>query len=77
MHGVGISSRGANTLDCFTVGADRALWHKVWDGSTWGAWESLGGEIYSAPAAACPRPDRIDIFALGSNRQVLHKWYAP
>jgi hypothetical protein len=63
-------------VDCFTVGTDRALWHKSWDGSAWGAWESLGSEVYSGPAAVS-RISRTDICFLGDNRQVVHKLYPP
>jgi hypothetical protein len=77
-EGVGISSLIADRLDCFAVGTDGALWHKAWDESSWSAWRSLGGEIYTAPAVVSPRHiNRADIFALGVNRQMLHKRYAP
>jgi Matrixin/Putative peptidoglycan binding domain len=70
--GVAVSSWAENRLDCFTVGTDRALWHKAWDGSSWSSWESLGGEIYSAPAAVSWGPNRIDAIALGVDRAVWH-----
>jgi peptidoglycan hydrolase-like protein with peptidoglycan-binding domain len=82
-EGVGASGWSAGSdpslptnLDCFTVGTDKAIWHRKWDGTTWSAWESLGAEAYSAPAAVS-RTSRTDICFLGANRQVLHMLYPP
>src|SRR5262249_46663498 len=58
--GTGVSSWGANRLDCFAVGTDRALWRKWWDGTAWRGWENLGGTIYSQPAAVSWGVNRID-----------------
>jgi hypothetical protein len=42
---------GANRLDVFVLGTDRALYHKWWDGSAWGpsvtGYERQGGVITS------------------------------
>jgi hypothetical protein len=38
-------SWAANRLDVFCKGQDNALYHKWWDGSAWGGWESLGGVL--------------------------------
>jgi hypothetical protein len=35
-------------------------------------WESLGGELASAPAACSWGPNRIDVFARGSRGDLLH-----
>jgi len=74
-EGVAASSWGADRLDCFVVGNDRALWHKWWNGSTWSDWESLGGKLYSAPTAISWGLNRIDVFSIGGERAMWHKWF--
>ncbi|WP_407542905.1 hypothetical protein Q0M94_24830 (plasmid) [Deinococcus radiomollis] len=45
-------------------------------GSThWGGWESLGGVILSDPVPVAWGPDRLDIFALGSDHALWHRWW--
>ncbi len=48
------------------------MWHKWWDGD-WSEWENLGGKLASAPSAVCKGPDRIDIFARGTDNKLHHK----
>ncbi len=72
-----------NRLDIFGIGLDRdeknALWHKYWDGSSWGPseadWEHLGGDFISEPAAVSWGPDRIDVFVVDTKRNLLHKFW--
>jgi len=44
-----VVSWGANRLDVFVIGTDRALHHKWWNGSAWGpsltGYEAMGGVI--------------------------------
>ena len=40
------------------------------------AWESLGGTTTSAPAAVSWGPNRIDVFARGTDSALWHKWFA-
>ncbi|MEV7628842.1 hypothetical protein AB0O15_37955, partial [Actinoplanes sp. NPDC089786] len=61
-------------LDVFVRGADGALWHKWYNGE-WHDWESLGGELTSAPAVAAWGPDRLDVFVRGADGALWHKWY--
>lgn len=42
---------------------------------SWSGWESLGGNLGSAPSAASWAPGRLDVFARGSNGALIHKWY--
>jgi len=49
--------------------------HKWYDGS-WHDWEDLGGELYSAPAAVSSYSNRIDVFAIGKDKSLQHKWYS-
>jgi hypothetical protein len=54
------------------------MFHKWWDGSSWGPsqtdWEWLGGTFNSPPAVVSWAPNRLDIFGLGVNNEMLHKW---
>ena len=34
-----------NRIDNFARGTDNAMYHRWWNGSSWGGWESLGGII--------------------------------
>ena len=40
-----------------------------------GGWESLGGVIVSAPQAVSWGANRLDIFALGTDQAVWHRWW--
>jgi hypothetical protein len=78
-------SWAANRLDVFAVGTNSALWHRWWDGVHWGGWESLGG-ILEAPLdgtrlnfpaidAVSWAPNRLDIFAVGTDSALWHQWW--
>jgi hypothetical protein len=41
----------------------------------WGGYESLGGIITTAPHAVCWGPNRIDVFARGTDNALYHKWW--
>ena len=70
------ASAGApNRIDCFARGTDRAMYHRWWDGSAWGGWESLGGIILEQPSCVSWGPDRIDCFARGTDRAMWHRWW--
>jgi hypothetical protein len=38
---------------------------------------TIGSGIIDTPAAVSSGPDRIDVFALGANGQLLHKRFGP
>jgi len=61
-----ICSRTDTTFDVFAVGADKALWHRYYDGKAWQTWESLGGILTSSPAVVT-RGGVIYIFARGND----------
>ena len=75
--GPAVSSWTANRLDTFVIGEDSAVWHKWWDGSRWGGWESLGGVLQpdTSLSAVSWGPNRIDVFARGTDSAVWHKWW--
>jgi hypothetical protein len=56
------------------VGNDRNLYHKWFDGA-WYGWENLGGNLYSNPAAVSWGSNRIDVFGIGGDHAMWHKWY--
>ncbi len=78
-------SWSANRLDIFVVGTDSALWHRWWDGSHWGGWESLTGILesplfgsrlsVSAVDAVAWSANRLDIFGVGTDSALWHKWW--
>lgn len=56
-------SAGDGRLTVLGRGTDNAVWRIAHDGTHWGGWESLGGEISSSPAAlpdaSVPVPTRL------------------
>ena len=62
-------------LDIFGVGTDSAMWHRWWDGSAWGGWESLGGVLESPPDATAWAANRLDIFAMSTDSALWHRWW--
>jgi Repeat of unknown function (DUF346) len=69
------TSWGANRIDCFARGTDRAMYHRWWDGNAWGGWEDLGGIILDAPNCVSWSANRIDCFARGTDRAMYHRWW--
>jgi len=67
------SAQDANTLDVFAKGTNNALWHTHWDGTTWSAWESLGGVLTSAPAATSNGAGNVSVFVRGSDSALWMK----
>src|SRR5829696_8057257 len=70
---------GANRLDAFVTGTDSALYHKWWNGSSWGpsltGYESMGGIITSSPQVVAWGPNRLDVFVTGTDSALYHKWW--
>ena len=71
-------SWGHDRLDVFVVGsADRALYHKWWDGSGWGpsatGFEYMGGVIVADPVVVSWDHDRLDVFVIGTDGALYHK----
>ena len=62
-------SRDTNRIDVFALGTDSAMWHRSFNGVSWGPWESLGGGLKSGPGAVSWGPDRIDVFVRGNDEQ--------
>ena len=46
-----LASASAEQVHIFVKGEDKALWTKIWDGTKWVDWASLGGKFMSSPDA--------------------------
>jgi hypothetical protein len=72
-----VASWGGGRLDTFVTGADGAIYHKAWDGSTWRpsttGWESLGGSTRGNPSVVAQSTNSLDLFAVATDGSVLHK----
>jgi Pregnancy-associated plasma protein-A/Repeat of unknown function (DUF346) len=70
---------GANRLDAFVLGSDRALYHKWWSGSAWGpsvtGYEAMGGVCTCVPQTVAWGPNRLDVFVTGTDSALYHKWW--
>jgi hypothetical protein len=70
---------GANRLDVFVLGTDRALYHKAWNGSAWApsvsGYEAQGGLCTSAPQVVSWGANRLDVFVTGTDSGLFHKWW--
>jgi hypothetical protein len=66
-------------MNIFATGRDSSVYHKWWDGATWGPngtagpYESLGGAALGPPKAVSWAPNRIDVFVLGQDSSLYHK----
>ena len=45
------------------------------DGAGWGGWESLGGILESPPRVVSWAPNRLDIFVVGTDSALWHRWW--
>ena len=61
-----VASGSTNRLDVVATGLDSALWHRWWNGTSWAAWESLGGLLNSRPSAVASAT-RVDVFGRGAD----------
>ena len=68
------ASGSANRIDTVAVGVDYALWHRIWDGTQWSAWDSLGGVLTSSPSAVASA-NRLDVFGRGGDGALWHRWW--
>ncbi|MBJ6764987.1 hypothetical protein JGU66_29840 [Myxococcaceae bacterium JPH2] len=66
------------------VGSEGSLLSRWWDGTNWGpsatGWQDQGGQLTGAPCsvsrAPWGMPGAFDIFALGKDGSVHHKWWS-
>jgi Pregnancy-associated plasma protein-A. len=71
---------GANRLDVFVTGTDSALYHKWWNGSSWGpsltGYEGLGGVItaFRQPSRRVPREEPVSVEAMPTPLPFQHEY---
>jgi hypothetical protein len=65
-----------NDISIFTTGTDSSIYWQHWNGAAWSGWTSLGGIFTSIPAAVSWSQGRIDIFGIGTDGGMYHKYYA-
>lgn len=72
-----VTAWAVDEMEVFAVMPDGELWDRYWDGTSWHAWESLGGELdpSATPAASSWGPDRLDVFARGVDGRTWHRWW--
>jgi hypothetical protein len=64
-------------IDLFARGTDNALWHRWWDlGKPWTCWQSLRGDLASAPAAASHDPQVVHLNALGPDGRIKDRSFS-
>jgi len=51
------------------------MYHRWWDGASWGGWESLGGILQSTPKAVAWSANRLDVFGVGTDYALYHRWW--
>jgi hypothetical protein len=62
-------------IQCFTRGADGALWQAWLENGQWFGWQNLGGVISSAPSAVAWSGDQIHVFARGAATSSMYHIY--
>jgi Concanavalin A-like lectin/glucanases superfamily len=62
-------------LMAFARGTDNALWFRKYDGTAWGAWQSLGGMITSDPDAVSSAPNKVDVVVQGTDNATWIRRY--
>ena len=69
-----------NTIGIFTTGTDSIIYHKWWHSSVWGpngeagSYASLGDTCTGRPKAVSWSSKRIDLFYIGRDSALYHKW---
>ena len=54
-------------LEVFVRGMNNHLVQRSWNGSQWGGWKNLGGDLTAAPSITSSRSGRLDVFVRGMN----------
>jgi hypothetical protein len=81
LGGEAVSGPGAcaygNRLDVFVRGPLGNLWQKSFNNNSWSTWTALDGAItfQGDPEAVTWGSGRIDVFAVGSDLAVWHKYF--
>ncbi len=79
-----VCSWGVGRLDLFVITSSRSLMHRWYANGAWSLdWEDLGAppsvgfgtEFPPSPAACTWGNDRLDVFAVGGDGQLWHRWF--
>jgi hypothetical protein len=71
-----VTSETAGRIDLFARGSDNVLWQRWWDlGQPWTCWQSLRGDLASAPAATSHDNQIIHLNALGPDGHIKDRSY--
>lgn len=73
--GVDAASWGTFETEIFAIRDDGELANRYWDGTSWHAWDAMGGPFVGTPAASAKHADRIDVFAVATNGEVRRRWW--
>jgi hypothetical protein len=68
-------SSGPGRLDAFVKGPQGHLYHRGFDGTGWGGWDNLDGDVQSYPAAVSAEPGRLDVFVKGPQGHLYHRGF--
>ena len=68
-------SWGGSRIDVFARGTNGHLLHASTSGTTFTAWQDMGGTISSAPAVTSSGTGRLDVVARGSGDAMYHRRY--
>ena len=61
-------SWGLGRIDLVGLALDCAVYHKAWDGTSWGeGWENLGGKMVHRPTPVSHSPGALSVLAVGTN----------
>lgn len=70
------ASWGTVESEIFAVDAHSGeVVNRYWDGSSWHAWEPMGGGFSGTPAASARDADRIDVLAIGRDGVLRQRWW--
>jgi uncharacterized protein YvpB len=64
-------------LDVFVRGTDNQLYQRTFNGSAWGNWLPLGGQLAAEPAAVESADGSIDVFVRGTDNGLYRKTWTP
>jgi hypothetical protein len=63
-----------DSLTLVTLGIDRAIWIKRFNGEDWGEWISLNGTSSSGPSAIKDEKDQLHVFIRGLDGLIWHRF---
>lgn len=69
----GSSFPGTDRYELFAVDTNNVLSPKVWTGANWGHWVEHFGPFKSAPAVVSWNGNRVDIFGLNADDNLVHQ----